>query len=282
MQLAKYRRAAHLPPLFGEHSVPRRIRNAKRANRPNPRTDRNLLENQLPDFITKEPRKRESYDEKPNIKRVELLPRNIAQEYYLDCLMDETNSIVIATGPAGTGKSMLATQYAIKQLQDGIINHIVITRPAVGVDEEEHGFLPGTIIDKLMPWVQPIIDIFKEHYSLPTITKMIQNGIIEFVPVAFIRGRTFKNTIVIFDEAQNSLPTAMKAVLTRIGDGSRIFVTGDMDQHDRGYALNGLRDFINRLAITQAHHIAHCTFSKHDIERHPCVAEVLDLYGDET
>lgn len=263
--------------------MPRRLRNAKRANRPNPREDRN----QLPDFI-KEPRKQrenhqqESFDERQKTKRVELLPRNISQEKYVDCLCDTSNSIVIATGPAGTGKSMLATQYAIQQLQEGEIDRIVITRPAVGVDEEEHGFLPGTIIDKLMPWVQPIIDIFKEHYSLPTITKMIQNGVIEFVPVAFIRGRTFKHTIVIFDEAQNSLPTAMKAVLTRIGDGSRIFVTGDMDQHDRGYAVNGLRDFITRLKSARPHYIAHCEFTKMDIERHPCVAEVLDLYGDET
>jgi phosphate starvation-inducible PhoH-like protein len=109
---------------------------------------------------------------------------------------------------------------------------------------------------------------------------MIQNGIIEFIPIAFVRGRTFKQTIVIFDEAQNSLPTAMKAVLTRIGDGSRIFVTGDMDQHDRGYMVNGLRDFIDRMKRKESNLIAHCEFTNHDIERHPCVAEVLKLYED--
>ena len=165
-------------------------------------------------------------------------------------------------------------------LQEGSIKHIVITRPAVGVDEEEHGYLPGSIIEKVAPWVQPIIDIFKEHYSLPAITKLVETGVVEFVPIAFVRGRTFKNTVVIFDEAQNSLPTAMKVVLTRIGEGTRIFVTGDMDQHDRGRVMNGLRDFINRLNQASTCHIAHCEFGKKDIERHPCVAEVLDLYGE--
>jgi phosphate starvation-inducible protein PhoH and related proteins len=215
-----------------------------------------------------------------NFKQVEIHPRNPSQENYLDALEDDYNSIVIATGPAGTGKSLLATLYAIEQLQKGNIDHIVICRPAVGVDEEEHGFLPGSIVDKLAPWCRPIIDVFKEYYTLKQIGNMIREEIIEFVPVAFVRGRTFKNTIVIFDEAQNSLPTAMKAVLTRIGDGSRIFVTGDMDQHDRGYAINGLRDFINKLQYKKAKYIAHIEFGIEDIERHPAVSEILYLYGD--
>jgi phosphate starvation-inducible PhoH-like protein len=134
------------------------------------------------------------------------------------------------------------------------------------------------LIEKLTPWVQPILDIFKQHYSLQMVTKMIETEVIEFVPVAFVRGRTFRNAIIIFDEAQNSLPTAMKAVLTRLGDGSRIFVTGDMDQHDRGYATNGLHDFIARLHASRSDSIAHCTFAIGDVERHPCVGEVLRLY----
>ena len=265
--------------------MPRRIRNAKqsqltrdikRSDRPNPRTDRNVV--YLPGLTG---RTRTNQSDEWKLKPIKLLPRNLAQERYIDALMDSRNSIVIATGPAGTGKSLLATQYAIQQLQEGNIDRIVITRPAIGVNEEEHGFLPGTIVDKLMPWVQPIIDIFKEHYPLAVIIGMIEHGVIEFVPVAFVRGRTFKRTTVIFDEAQNSLPTAMKAVLTRIGEGSRIFVTGDMDQHDRGYTVNGLRDFITRLKLADGvRHIAHCEFARTDIERHPCVDEVLSLYED--
>lgn len=254
--------------------MPRRIQNAKRASRPNPRMDRNLPDNH-PHF---ERKYRDSIIE-DRYKRVEMLPKNLAQENYIDALMDDSNHIVMATGPAGTGKSFLATLYAIAQLQAGNIRKIIIIRPAVGVDEEEHGFLPGSIVEKLAPWVQPILDVFKEHYTLPAITKMIETGVLEFVPVAFVRGRTFKDTIVIFDEAQNSLPTAMMAVLTRIGDGSRIFVTGDMEQHDRGRMVNGLRDFIDRLMRSGSQSIAHCEFHVGDIERHPCVAEVLRLYG---
>lgn len=257
--------------------MPRRIRNVpKRSARRNPREDRNGP--QLPDFIKDQPRRRQQPEEHMRYERVEILPRNLAQERYLELLEDEYNSIVIATGPAGTGKSLLCTLYAIKQLQNDDIKKIIITRPAVGVDEEEHGFLPGSLTEKLMPWAKPIVDIFEEYYSLSTINKMLENNILEFTPISMVRGRTFKNSIVIFDEAQNSLPTAMKAVLTRIGDGSRMFVTGDIEQHDRGYAVNGLKDFIDRLKIYKSSMIAHCEFDIQDVERHPCVAEVLNIY----
>jgi phosphate starvation-inducible PhoH-like protein len=255
--------------LTWRYSLPRTVKVAKRANRENPRINRRQERNL---HILSSP-------DTERCKRVQPIPRSLAQETYLEALYDDTKYIVIATGPAGTGKSLLATQCAIKMLQEGSIKHIVITRPAVGVDQEEHGHLPGTIIEKLAPWVQPIIDIFREHYSVPAITKLIETGVVEFVPIAFVRGRTFKNTVVIFDEAQNSLPTAMKVVLTRIGEGTRIFITGDMEQHDRGRVMNGLRDFINRLKDTSTTHIIHCEFSMKDIERHPCVAEVLELYA---
>lgn len=215
-------------------------------------------------------------------KQVEIIPKNKTQKYYLDCLKDSHHSIVIATGPAGTGKSFLCTLFAIKQLQAGIVEKIIIMRPAVGVDDEDHGFLPGTLTEKMYPWVQPILDIFKEYYYLPTLTKLIECGVIEFVPISFVRGRTFKNAFVIFDEAQNSLPNSMKAVLTRIGENCRIFVTGDMTQHDKGYAINGLRDFIDKLKRSPSDKIVVCEFTNKDIERHPCVVDVLEIYGDFT
>ena len=258
--------------------MPRRIRNVpKRATRSN-RINHIDDFDQLPEFITKDSSKRRERQNDIYSEYAEILPRNDNQKKYLDLLEDETKSIVIATGPAGTGKSLFATMYAIKQLQDNNIRKILITRPAVGVDEEEHGFLPGNLTEKLMPWAKPIVDIFEEYYSLPTINRMILENIIEFTPISMVRGRTFKNSIIIFDEAQNSLPTAMKAVLTRIGEGSRIFVTGDMEQHDRGYAINGLRDFIDRLKTSKSSMIAHCEFNISDVERHPCVAEVLNIY----
>lgn len=247
-------------------------RNAKRANRPNPREDRNFSRYNDTQIIVPEDNKRK--------KKVELLPRNLAQETYLDLLEDHDNSIVFAIGPAGTGKTLLATLYAIKQLQEGQISKIIITRPAVSVDEQ-HGFLPGTLLDKMAPWVIPITDVFKEFYSPAQLERMLQEEVIEIAPLAYMRGRTLKNAIVLFDEAQNANINQMKMVLTRIGDNSRMFVTGDMKQHDRGYDENGLKDFTNRLAMSGSSRIKVVHFASTDVERHPVIEEVLSLYGEE-
>lgn len=212
-------------------------------------------------------------------KKVQLLPRNIAQEDYVDLLNDESKSIVFATGPAGTGKTLLATLYAIQQLQAGAIKKIIITRPAVSVDEQ-HGFLPGSLLEKMAPWVIPITDVFKEHYSIPALERMLADEVIEIAPLAYMRGRTLKNAIILFDEAQNALPSQMKMVLTRIGDGSRLIVTGDIQQHDRGFSDNGLKDFLNRLALSRSDYIGVCSFAKEDVERHPVIEDVLGLYGE--
>ncbi len=211
---------------------------------------------------------------------IDIVPRNEAQERYLDHLYNEDKAIVFAIGPAGTGKTLLATQFAIKEMIDGHCKKIIITRPAVSV-EEQHGFLPGTLIQKLMPWVIPIIDVFKEHYSVYAIEKMLKEEIIEIAPLAYMRGRTFKNCIVIADEMQNATPSQMKMLLTRIGDNSRIVITGDLDQHDRGYEVNGLKDFIERyMHHYAASAISICQFHEEDIERHPVISEVLELYED--
>ena len=249
----------------------KQMRSAKRANRPNPREDRNVhyLKN-VPVNINEDIQKRQ---------KVQLIPRNIAQEHYVDLLEDESKSIVFATGPAGTGKTLLATLYAIKQLQLGNVKKIIITRPAVSVDEQ-HGFLPGSLLEKMAPWVIPITDVFKEHYSVAQLERMLADEIIEVAPLAYMRGRTLKNAIVIFDEAQNALPSQMKMVLTRIGDGSRMLITGDMAQHDRGFADNGLKDFLHRLSISKSNHIGVCHFDKCDVERHPAIEDVLSLYGE--
>lgn len=213
-------------------------------------------------------------------KRVELVPRNLAQERYLKVLDNDDMHIVFAMGPAGTGKTMLATQYAIKALQEGLIDKIIITRPAVSVDED-HGFLPGTLIEKMAPWVIPIMDVFKEHYSPQQIEAMLIDEQIEIAPLAFMRGRTLKNAIVLFDEAQNATPNQMKMMLTRIGENSKIVVTGDISQHDRGYEQNGLKDVVTRIRDRRPDMISIVEFGSMDIERHPVVEVVLDLYGDD-
>lgn len=211
--------------------------------------------------------------------RVKILPKNLAQEDYLALLDDPHKDIVFASGPAGTGKTMIAVLAAIRSLKAGEIDKIVITRPAVSVDEQ-HGFLPGTLVEKMAPWTRPIFDVFEEYYSPKEIETMIAENIVEIAPLAYMRGRTFKNAIIIADEMQNATVNQMKMLLTRIGTGSRIIVTGDLAQHDRGFDNNGLKDFIGRLSTT-SHRIGAVEFTQDDVERHPAVKEVLKIYGDE-
>jgi phosphate starvation-inducible protein PhoH and related proteins len=252
-----------------------RRENAKRANRPNPREDRNK-----PYDERKNPNGyREEHSNRPK-KKVELLPRSVAQEDYVDALEDPDCPIVFALGPAGTGKTLLATLHALKGLISGEYERIVITRPAVSVDEK-HGFLPGDLNQKMEPWVMPIMDVFKEYLSPNRIEHMIKDGVIEIAPLAYMRGRTFKNVIVLGDEMQNSLPSQMKMLLTRIGEGSKLIINGDGAQHDRGFSDNGLADFVKRLERYDTDSIAVCRFDKTDVERHPVIEEVLSIYGDE-
>jgi phosphate starvation-inducible PhoH-like protein len=211
--------------------------------------------------------------------KVTILPKNLAQEDYIALLDDLSVDIVFATGPAGTGKTMLAVLSAIKALKDGVCDKIVVTRPAVSVDEQ-HGYLPGTLVEKMAPWTRPIFDVFEEYYSPREIEHMISENIIEIAPLAYMRGRTFKNAWILADEMQNATPNQMKMLLTRIGTNSRIIVTGDVTQHDRGFEANGLRDFIGRISDHNTR-IDAVHFEHTDVERHPAVKEVLAIYGDE-
>ncbi len=209
-------------------------------------------------------------------KRVEIIPRNEAQEEYIFSIDD--NTISFGVGPAGTGKTLIATLMGIQALKDGEVDKIVITRPAVSVDEQ-HGFLPGSLIEKMAPWTRPIFDVFEEYYTPKQLVEMIEDGMIEVSPLAYMRGRTFKHSWIIADEMQNATPSQMKMVLTRIGDNSKIVVTGDLDQHDRGYEENGLKDFIERLKKNQSSNISVVEFTRSDVERNPIVTEVLKAYG---
>jgi len=213
--------------------------------------------------------------------KVVLVPRNLNQETYITKLLDPSNVIVFGVGPAGTGKTMLAVLAAIKALKDGSINKIVITRPAVGVDDEKHGFLPGDLNSKMEPWTRPIFDVIQEYYGPKEIKTMIDESVIEISPLAFMRGRTFKNAFIIADEMQNATPNQMKMLLTRIGDESRMAVTGDIQQTDRQESQNGLINFGNLYyKYSQSQYIEFVKFQNTDIERHPVVTEVLSIYGD--
>lgn len=218
----------------------------------------------------------------PRSKAVILLPKTVKQEEYIVNLTDNTKKIVFATGPAGTGKTMLAVLAAIKTLREGEIRRIIITRPAVGVDDEQHGFLPGDLNSKMAPWVRPIIDVFNEYNHPRDVVRMLDEQIIEISPLAYMRGRNFKNSFIIFDEAQNATVNQMKMVLTRLAEGSRMVVTGDLNQVDRKFSHdNGLKDFIARIQASNNSMIASVDFGRRDVQRHPVVSEVLKLYGED-
>jgi phosphate starvation-inducible PhoH-like protein len=211
--------------------------------------------------------------------RVLIYPKNLNQENYLLKLQEEQKNIVFAIGPAGTGKTMLACQWAVKLFQEGEIDKIVVTRPAVSVDEQ-HGFLPGTLQQKMEPWTRPIFDVFEEYYYAKEIENFIKEGVIEISPLAYMRGRTFKKSFIIADEMQNATPSQMKMLLTRLGDGSRMVVTGDLQQADRP-ASNGLLEFLKLYNNFENHkHVDICQFSVEDVERHKAVKEILAIYGD--
>jgi phosphate starvation-inducible PhoH-like protein len=211
--------------------------------------------------------------------RVTLLPRSKHQEIYLQMLQNERKNIVFAIGPAGTGKTLLAVQNGIKLLQEGVVDKIIVTRPAVSVDEDL-GFLPGTLNEKMAPWTRPIFDVLGEYYDQKTIENFLYEGVIEISPLAYMRGRTFKNAYVVADEMQNATQNQMKMLLTRLGENSKMVVTGDLAQADR-LKDNGLIDFINKITGKKLDHIDVVQFDHRDIERHKAVAEVLKLYGDE-
>ena len=242
-------------------------------------------------------------------------PRGFNQCRYVDFLKDPSVSIVVGVGPAGCGKTLFACHTAIQELKYGNIEKIVMTRPLVSVDKEDLGFLPGTIVNKMDPWTRPIFDIFSEFYSQNEIEYMIKTGVIEISPLAYMRGRTFKYSFIIADEMQNSSPNQMLMMTTRIGEGSKMVITGDLKQSDRypvdnlrlsdrngqgsknpttnvigdlrspetfGVSLdnNGLRDFIQKIQSFNGTNddIRLVEMENSDIERSPVVIKVLEMY----
>ena len=212
-------------------------------------------------------------------RNVDILPRNRSQEEYVLELLDTDKNIVFGIGPAGTGKTLLACQSAVKAFLNGEVERIVVTRPAVSADEDL-GFLPGTLEEKMAPWTRPIFDVFREHFYANEIESMIKEGVIEISPLAYMRGRTFKDAYIIADEMQNATPNQMKMLLTRLGEQSMMAVTGDLNQADR-LKDNGLIDFTKLLESTNQSCLDIVHFEQGDIERHAAVKAVLQVYGDE-
>ena len=187
--------------------------------------------------------------------------------------------IIFAIGPAGTGKTMLGVQWAVDQLKYGSADKIIITRPAVSVDEQ-HGFLPGDLNEKMEPWTKPIFDVFTENFNAREIENFVKEGVIETSPLAYMRGRTFKNAVIVADEMQNATSSQMKMLLTRLGQGSKMVVTGDLQQADRP-STNGLLEFLHLYNNFNGHrYVDLVQFDIEDVERHEAVKEILNIYGN--
>lgn len=212
-------------------------------------------------------------------KHLDLVPKSVNQEKYILSLLNDSTDVVVVSGPAGTGKTYLAMIAAIKAYREGKCNNIILTRPAVSVDDEKHGFLPGDLTAKMEPWTRPLMDVLKEFYSVKELTYMLEEQIIEIAPLAFMRGRTFKNCWIILDEGQNSTPAQLKMLLTRIGQNSKIIITGDTDQTDRKTADNGLLDLYHKLKKHPVQGIDSCEFTVKDVQRHHIIEKVLKLYS---
>jgi phosphate starvation-inducible PhoH-like protein len=222
------------------------------------------------------------------------IPKNETQEHYMDTLKNKNKKIMIAYGPAGTGKTLFATECGIRHFFMETYEKLIFTRPSVSVDEDL-GFLPGTLEEKMAPWIRPIYDILYQFLTPKEIQILMEEKIIEIAPLGYMRGRTFKNAWIVADEMQNSTVSQMKMLLTRLGENSRLVITGDLEQFDRNYDLNGLDDFLKKLKRKHLNQslmndqekdhnekqssIITFEFSREDIQREEVVKEVLDIYG---
>jgi phosphate starvation-inducible protein PhoH len=234
-------------------------------------------------FVTKQRSIYENYQYlSPNEKNIFeakfTKPKNNSQEIYNSLLRQKSKKIVVATGPAGTGKTLFATEYGVKNFLLGTYEKLIFTRPSVSVDEDL-GYLPGTLEEKMAPWVRPIYDILYNFMSPKDVTALLEEKIIEIAPLGYMRGRTFKNCWIVADEMQNSTISQMKMLLTRLGENSRLVITGDLEQYDRPSELNGLEDFLTKFRGKRSSSITSFEFQRSDIQREEVVKEVLDIYG---
>jgi phosphate starvation-inducible PhoH-like protein len=206
-------------------------------------------------------------------------PKNEHQEKFCNILKTKSKKIVIVNGPAGTGKTMLATEHGIRFFLTDTYEKLIFTRPSVSVDEDL-GFLPGTLEEKMAPWIRPIYDVLYNFLTPKEVQQLMEDKIIEIAPLGYMRGRTFKNAWIVADEMQNATVSQMKMLLTRLGENSRLVVTGDLQQYDRTFENNGLDDFLQRLKKRggESESIVSFEFQKTDIQREPVVKEVLDIY----
>jgi len=203
-------------------------------------------------------------------------PKTLGQKHYVDAI--DRHTVVFGIGPAGTGKTYLAVAKAVQALQNKAVNRIILTRPAVEAGERL-GFLPGTLSEKIDPYLRPLYDALHDMIDPDSIPRLMASGTIEVAPLAYMRGRTLNDAFVILDEAQNTTPEQMKMFLTRLGFGSTIVVTGDVTQVDLpGGTRSGLR--VVRDILSGVDDVQFCELNSRDVVRHPLVGKIVDAYGE--
>ena len=201
-------------------------------------------------------------------------PKTVGQKLYVDEI--DQNTIVFGVGPAGTGKTYLAMAKAVQALQRKEVSRIILTRPAVEAGERL-GFLPGTLNDKIDPYLRPLFDALHEMLDPESVPKLLASGIIEVAPLAYMRGRTLNDSFIILDEAQNTTPEQMKMFLTRLGFNSRMVITGDITQIDLPNGTSGLRTALEILSDVDDMAVSYLTSD--DVVRHSLVARIIDAYS---
>jgi phosphate starvation-inducible PhoH-like protein len=233
-----------------------------------------IEENSLQGRLFSEAPREMTFEHISTRKRGQTRARNVAQSAYLDAL--KKNELVFAEGPAGTGKTWLAVGYAVSLLEQGLVDRVVISRPAVEAGERL-GFLPGDMREKVDPYLRPIYDALYDFMDARHVERGLQTGMIEVAPLAFMRGRTLTRACVLLDEAQNTTPVQMKMFLTRLGEGSRMIINGDSTQIDLppGHK-SGLADAIRLTSKIEG--IGHVIFSEADVVRHELVRKIVRAY----
>lgn len=273
---------------LGETALRKRSNNGNNGKKSKKQTEKDILK----EYLLDSPAKMTLQQQRKYYENIEYLspherklfeqkfcqPKNPSQYKLMTYLNDPTKKIVISTGPAGTGKTLFSTQIAIRNFMLGTYDKIIFTRPSVSVDEEL-GFLPGTLEEKMAPWMRPLYDILHAHISPKETAQLIEDKVIEICPLGFMRGRTFKNCCIIADEMQNCTLSQMKLILTRIGENTRLFITGDLEQCDRVGQRNGLEDFLEKIRKRRSNSISNVEFDVADVEREPIVREVLEIYA---
>jgi phosphate starvation-inducible PhoH-like protein len=210
------------------------------------------------------------------LRRKSVVPKNNKQAVYLSSI--NSHDLVFAVGPAGTGKTYLAVSKAIECFEKGEVERLIFVRPAVEAGEKL-GFLPGDLVEKVLPYLRPIYDALYEMIGFKETQKLIQNDVIEVLPLAFMRGRTLNDAFIILDEAQNTSILQMKMFLTRMGFGSKAVVTGDMTQVDLPKGMpSGLTHAIQLLS--SINEISIHTFTSKEVVRHPLISRIIDCYDD--